>query len=80
MNKTQKDKNPKQHHPSHLSRPTPRPIPYKELVRLPAPRDSKDICHLFSLSPAVAGTPVKPCLNFPLASSILLIKEAKNPG
>ena len=36
--------------------------PYKEPAH-PILED-KGICHLFSLSPAVAGVPIKPCLNF----------------
>lgn len=36
-------------------------------------------CYLFSLPPAAAGAPIKPCLNFYLASSqFLLIKDANN--
>ena len=55
----------------HLSYPssptpghTPTLTPYKEPAHHPRQGVSKGNCYLFSLTPAAAGAPVKPCLNF----------------
>ena len=54
-------------HLSHSSGPTPGPAPVLTPCKEPAcPHRpvSKGTCYLFSLPPASAGAPVKPCLNF----------------
>ena len=68
MNNIQKDQKPTQHHQwGGQTTPTPGPTPirtpYKETAP-PAPGVSKGTCYLFSLPPAAAGVPIKPCLNF----------------
>ena len=54
-------------HLSHSAGPTPGPAPTltpcKEPPRPPR-RMSRGTCYLFSLPPAAAGTPIKPCLYF----------------
>lgn len=69
------------HPPAQPPGPGPTLYPYKELA-LPWPGGARKAnCYLFSLPPAAAGAPIKPCLNFlsGLFYQFLLIKKGQEP-